>query len=217
MAGRQSVRTGVDLYWLPLGAGDNTHCVRTNGRIYEAAAAWFGRRERCDLYHAALMVHLGEDRFAIEMAPVWSSADPDRGVVCVGPVGLRWLGRSRLFRYEVRCWRGGVIPDLAEAVDSPQRLSRNRAQAEQVLAEASRFPAATWGRDELRAGEMWNSNSLVAWLLARSGHDVQRIGPPSGGRAPGWYAGLTVAQRTAASSSTAGLRRRGAAFVGHGG
>ena len=27
-----------------------------------------------------------------------------------------WLGRSRFFRYEVRRWRGGVIPDVSEAV-----------------------------------------------------------------------------------------------------
>ena len=29
----------VDLYWLPLGAGDNTHCVRTNGRVFERLSA----------------------------------------------------------------------------------------------------------------------------------------------------------------------------------
>jgi hypothetical protein len=29
----------VDLYWLPLGAGDNTQCVRTNGRVFEAITA----------------------------------------------------------------------------------------------------------------------------------------------------------------------------------
>jgi hypothetical protein len=29
--------TGVDLYWLPLGAGG--HSVRLNGRIFEAATA----------------------------------------------------------------------------------------------------------------------------------------------------------------------------------
>ena len=60
----------VDLYWLPLGAGDNTHCVRTNGRIFEAITARYERRGRCDLYHAALEVGLGDDRFVIEMAPV---------------------------------------------------------------------------------------------------------------------------------------------------
>jgi hypothetical protein len=186
----------VDLYWLPLGAGDNTHCVRTNGRVFEALTAWFERRRRCELYHAALEVRLGSDRFVIEMAPVWATTEPDRGVVCEGPVGFRWLGRSRLFRYEVRCWPDGFIPDIDEAVDSPRRLSSNTSQAEQLLAIAPAFPKATWGRDELRAGEMWNSNSLVAWLLARSGHDVQVIHPPEQGRAPGWSAGLIVAARS---------------------
>jgi hypothetical protein len=32
-----------------------------------------------------------------------------------------------------------------------------------------------WGRDELGAGEMWNSNSLISWLIARSGLDVEAI------------------------------------------
>jgi hypothetical protein len=95
----------VDLYWLPLGAGDNTHCVHINGWIFELLSARLEHRERLELYHSALEVRLGADRFVIEMAPVWSTDAPDRGVVCGGPVGLRWLGRSRLFRYEVRCWR----------------------------------------------------------------------------------------------------------------
>lgn len=183
----------IDLYWLPLGAGDNTHCVRTNGRIFEWVAARCQRRERCDLYHAALDVRLGPARFAIEMAPVWSADAPDRGVVAEGPVGLRLLGGSRLFRYEVRRWLDGSIPDAAEAVDSPQRLSTDWSRAEQVLALAPSFPTATWGRDEMQTGDMWNSNSLVAWLLARSGHDMAAIGPPERGRAPGWLAGLVVA------------------------
>lgn len=186
----------VDLYWLPLGAGDNTHCVRTNGRIFEWVAARHRHREQCDLYHAALAVCIRPARFSIEMTPVWSTDAPDRGVVCQGPVGLRWLGRSRLFRYEVRCWRDGVIPDIAEAVDSPRRLSTDSARAAQVLSLAPTFPTATWGRDELGTGDMWNSNSLVAWLLARSGHDMDSIGPPAHGRAPGWTAGLVVAGRS---------------------
>jgi hypothetical protein len=186
---------GVDLYWLPLGAGDNTHCVRTNGRIFETLTAAWQRRERRDLYHAALVVHLDGERYAIEMGPVWGNAEPERGVVCEGPVGMRWLGRSRLFRYEVRCWPGGVIPDLDEAVASPQRLSSGTERAKALLAVAAEFPAATWGRDELGGGEMWNSNSLVSWLLARSDHDVTALEPPAGGRAPGWQAGVVVARR----------------------
>lgn len=51
----------------------------------------------------------------------------------------------------------------------------------------------------MAAGDMWNSNSLVSWLLARSGHDTDAIGPPPNGRAPGWSAGLIVARRQAAT------------------
>ena len=188
----------VDLYWLPLGAGDNTHCVRVNGRIFEWIAARRQHRDRSDVYHAALEVRIGPDRFVIEMAPVWSSDAPDRGVVCEGPVGLRRLGRSRLFRYEVRCWCGGTIPDVAEAVDSPQRVATDPVRAARLVALAPRFPTATWGRDELATGDMWNSNSLVSWLLARSGHETVSVGPPAHGRAPGWTAGLAVAARSGA-------------------
>jgi hypothetical protein len=185
----------VDLYWLPLGAGDNTHLVRVNGRAYEALLSAWQRRPARELYHAALVVHLDGERYAVEMGPVWGNDAPDRDVVASGPVGLRGLGRSRLFRYEVRCWRGGVIPDATEAVGGPQRLSVDPADAKEVLARVAEVPAATWGRDELGAGEMWNSNSLVAWLLARSGLDAGSLHPPNGGRAPGWQAGVVVAGR----------------------
>lgn len=200
---------GVDLYWLPLGAGDAAHCVRTNGRVFEALVAGLERRPRCDLYHSALEVRLDGERFVIEMAPVWGNDDPDRGVVAEGPVGLRWLGRSRFFRYEVRCWRDGLIPDRAEAVGSPRRLSATRAQAEQVLQLVPTVPTVTWGRDELRTGEMWNSNSLVSWLLARAGHDMDAARPPERGRAPGWDAGLVLAARVGPAVS--GRRHRRAA------
>jgi hypothetical protein len=184
---------GIDLYWLPLGAGG--HSVRWNGKLYEALAAWLGRRPSQGLYHSALEVRHGGRRYVIEMAPVWNEASPNRGVVCEGPVGARWLGRFRAFRYEVRCWAGGRIPDALTAVDSPQRLSDDPATVVELLQRAREVPALTWGRDELGAGEMWNSNSLVAWLLAGSGHDMTAITPPARGRAPGWAAGLQLARR----------------------
>lgn len=183
----------IDLLWLPLGAGG--HVVRWNGRVYEWAAARRQRRPALDLYHAGLMLHRDQVTYAIEMGPVWNVPATDRGVVCEGPVGARWLGRSRLFRYEVRCWAGGHIPDIAEAVDSPVRTTEDPARVDAVLELLHRVPPLTWGRDELRTGEMWNSNSVVAWALARSGHDVDGIVPPRGGRAPGWAAGLALADR----------------------
>ena len=44
-----------------------------------------------------------------------------------------------------------------------------------MLELAPYVPTPVWGRDELRAGEMWNSNSLISWLIARSGLDVESI------------------------------------------
>ena len=123
---------------------------------------------------------------------------------------LRSWGRLRLFRYEVRCWRAGTIPDLAAAVDSPRRVSTDAARARRVLELVPAFPVATWGRDEQHTGEMWNSNSLTAWLLARSGHDTDSLPfqPPVGGRAPGWSAGLIVATRAEAGSVDDGRRKQ---------
>jgi hypothetical protein len=183
----------VDLYWLPLGAGGRS--VRGNGRLFEALLARHERRPACDLYHSALEVHVGDARFVIEMAPDWRGDLADRDVACRGAVGARWLGRSRYFRYEVRSWRNGAIPDVAEAVDSPQRLSIDAAQAQKLLDLIPSFPPETWGRDRLGTGDMWNSNSLTSWLLASVGLNADEIRPPTGGRAPGWNAGVAVAQR----------------------
>jgi hypothetical protein len=189
-------RASVELYWLPLGAGDTMHLVRWNGRIFEALVALLHHRKPLDLYHSALAVRLDDDQFVLEMAPAWESTAADRGVTCEGPVGFRWLGRIRLFRYEVRRWRDGVIKDAAAAVGSPRPISTDPIRTQLLLNLVLAFPTATWGRDELATGEMWNSNSLISWLLARSHHDTDAIVTPAHGRAPGWNAGLLVATRT---------------------
>jgi hypothetical protein len=196
-------QTSVDLYWLPLGAGQSSWCVQGSGRLYEAFTAARHHRARRRLFHSALIVRLDGHAHAIEMAPVWAVGGNGRGVVSVGPVGSPSWGRSRLFRYEVRCWRDGVIPDATTAVDSPRRVSTGSSRARDVLRLVESFPTATWGRDEQHAGEMWNSNSLTAWLLALSGHDVEStaLQPPAGGRAPGWSAGLAVAARAGADQA----------------
>jgi hypothetical protein len=192
--GRSGRATGaVDLYWLPLGAGG--HFVRLNGRVYEALAARLERRPACDLYHSALQVEVPEGTFVIEQAPVHDWSGKQRGVVAEGAVGSRRAGRFRIFRYEIRLWPGGHIPDVAEAVDSPRRLTDDEDRGRRVLDLVAQVPTPVWGRDELAAGEMWNSNSVIAWVIARSGIDTESIQPPSGGRAPGWQAGLVVARR----------------------
>jgi hypothetical protein len=186
-------RTGIDLYWLPLGAGG--HSVRFNGRVYEALIARIERRAPLDLYHSALVVKVPAARFVIEVTPIPRGDPAARGAVVEGAVGSRLARRLRIFRYEVRCWRNGVILDVNEAVDSPQCLSADVAVAEKVLRLASRVPTHVWGRDELRTGDMWNSNSVISWLITRSGLPVDTVHPPTGGRAPGWDAGIVAARR----------------------
>lgn len=200
-AGRESA--AVDLYWLPLGAGG--HFVRLNGRVFEAAAARAERRPACDLYHSALEVRVAATRFVIEMAPVRDAGGGQRGVVAEGPVGTRSAGRFRIFRYEIRRWRDGHIPDVGEAVGSPRRLTDERAFAQRVLDLVPQVPTPVWGRDDLETGDMWNSNSVTAWLIARSGMDIESIQPPTAGRAPGWQAGIVVARRQEAETPCVAL------------
>jgi hypothetical protein len=171
-----------------LGVGG--HVVRWNGKLYEAITAFIERRPRFALYHTALEVEVPDGRFVIESAPIRDQRGRNRGVVVEGPVGTRWAGWFRLFRYEIRRWRGGSIPDASEGVSSPVRVANDLARAQLVLDLAPSVPTPVWGRDELGTGDMWNSNSLISWLLVRAGVDTQDLHPPSGGRAPGWDAGI---------------------------
>ena len=190
---------GVELYWIPLGAGASS--VRLNGVVFEAAVALAEHRSRRDLYHSALVVDVPEGRYVVEMTPVPDRFGAARGVVAEGPVGLRVAGRLRVFRYEIRRWLGGTIPDVAEAVDSPVTATADLARAYRMLDLVPDVPTPVWGRDELRAGEMWNSNSVTSWLLARAGLDPGRLALPRNGRAPGWAAGIVVAGQVTTSSS----------------
>lgn len=191
----------ADLYWIPLGAG--TPVVRLSGRLFEALSAGLHRRSRCDLYHAALVVTTSAGRVTVEQAPVPDDDGESRGVVATGVVVTRWVARFRMFRYEVRRWPGGDIPDLCYAVGGPTRLTDDPGTARLILDVLPGVPTPLWGRDQLDAGEMWNSNSVVAWTLTNAGVDVDALSPPPGGRAPGWAAGVAVARRgtTAAGPS----------------
>jgi hypothetical protein len=110
----------------------------------------------------------------------------------------------------VRCWCDGVIPDIGEAVESPQQLTSDPLLAQRVLDLVPAVPALVWGRDESRTGEMWNSNSLISWLIARSGLHGESVNPPAGGRAPGWRAGLVVAHRQQPGPIQSGARSQSA-------
>jgi hypothetical protein len=185
----------VDLYWIPLGAGG--WFVKRNGRLYERLTARRERRRPLDLYHCTLEVVVPEGRFVIEQTPVPRGRGADRGVVAAGPVGVRAAGVLRLFRYEVRRCRDGFVPDIAEAVDSPRRVTTDVAVARRLLELVPAVPTPVWGRDELGTGDMWNSNAVVSWLITMAGLDPTGVRPPAGGRAPGWDAGVVAARRSA--------------------
>jgi hypothetical protein len=77
---------------------------------------------------------------------------------CRRPDRSRWQRR----------WHDGVIADADEAVATAQLLSHDPIAARRLLELVGSLPSPVWGRDELGTGEMWNSNSVIAWLLARS-------------------------------------------------
>jgi len=184
-------RAKVRLWWLPVGAGG--HVVIRTSRWWELWRSLREGRRPQPLFHAALEVLDSGSRYAIEMTPAWGQGSGGRGVVATGPVGLRQLGRFRIFRYEVRCWRNGVIPDLAYAPEPPLVLNLAPSDAVALLARVPQVPSQVWGA-KMPDGDMWNSNSLIAWLLQTSGFDAAALSPPSGGRAPGWRAGIDAAR-----------------------
>jgi hypothetical protein len=189
---------GIDLLWIPLGAGGRF--VRFNGRVWEASQARRQKRQPLALYHSALELYLPRGRFVVENAwPIPDAQGPARGVVVEGPVFSERLARFRSFRYEVRCWASGVIYDAAYAVGGPQRVSNDAGAAQRVLDVLSLMPPRVWGRRVEGSDDMWNSNSTISWALTRSGIAASGIEPPAGGRAPGWGAGILIADRELAS------------------
>jgi hypothetical protein len=180
----------VEILWVPLGAGQ--HVVRLSGHVYETLAAFVQRRPACALFHSALVVTMPDGRYVIEMTPVPDGHGDQRGVVAEGPVGSKWLGKLRVFRYEIHRWRDGVIPDADQAT-ATTTVQLTPADAQRLLDLVPAVPTPVWGRDELSAGEMWNSNSVTSWILSRAAIETVGLAPPDGGRAPGWNAGLVAA------------------------
>ena len=145
-------KSAVVLWWLPVGAGG--HVVRHTSWWWELLDAHRAHRPRQPLFHAALEVSVAGHRHVIEMAPNWGGPPGvDRGVVLTGPVGLRVLGRSQLFRYEVRCWRDGTIPDRAWAVGGPVLVTDDLPAREEQGMVAGRSQAAPASEHRADASE----------------------------------------------------------------
>jgi hypothetical protein len=183
--------TGAELLWIPLGAG--TFVVRWSGVIIDAVMAFFQQRPRSTLLHSALQIYTPEGRYVIEQTPESSGDGASHGVVAGGAVAMRAAGRFRVFRYEIRRWFGGSIPDAVYAVGGAVQLTTDIDTVRRILAAIPGVPTPVWGRDEFETGEMWNSNSVIAWVLSVSGIDATSIHPPDGCHAPGWRAGSAAA------------------------
>jgi hypothetical protein len=100
------------------------------------------------------------------------------------------------------------VPDLDGAARGvvavgPVALSDDTVLGERIVEVLPQIPTPVWGRDEAGLGEMWNSNSVIAWVLTASGIGARTLHAPAGGRAPGWLAGCTVAERSAAVAGPA--------------
>ena len=182
----------VELYWMPVGAG-TSRFQQASLRLWEAFEAARARRPRANLYHSALKLRTDGKTRTLELMPAFVRvpAPPLR----TGPVGLGVAGRTRLFRYQLVGLEADSLPDEEWATDSPQVLSKDEAMARRILQLASQTPAHTWGRRVRGTSEMWTSDSVVSWLLIRSGVDIAAIRIPGGGRAPGWIAGIELAAR----------------------
>ena len=128
--------------------------ARLSGKVFEAVSALVQRRPPCDLCHAALEVALPGRRLVIEMTGASDLHGCERGVVCQGAMFAHWLGRFRLFRYEVRRWPDDTIPDAKWAVESPVLLSTDVEKASRLLELAAAIPRLC---GEHRAGQ-------PAWL-----------------------------------------------------
>jgi hypothetical protein len=83
---------------------------------------------------------------------------------------------------------------------------------QQILDLVQLVPTPVWGRGELHAGEMWNSNSITAWLLARAGVASAASEPPGNGRAPGWDAGELKTSLSARRRNTRSIASCGSSW-----
>ena len=100
------------------------------------------------------------------------------------------------------------------AVNGPVAIDAETEVARRILELVPQFPTRVWGRYAAPdSGDMWNSNSLISWLLVRAGVDVTHTRPPAGGRGPGSvYVGASRSIERDQLAQAGGLipdRRRG--------
>ena len=184
------VESTVELFWLPVGAG--THFQRASLVAYDWCLSHIARRPRAAFVHAALKVKLEGRTFTLELMPV--PAHQNVAPLLTGPVGISIAGRLRLFRYQLVCRETDSLPDEGWAINSPVLLSTDAAFGKRLMALAPLVPANVWvaGRPApRRCGHLIRPSR---WLLHRTGLDAAALQRPPGTQAPGWAAGIQVAE-----------------------
>ena len=179
----------AELHWIPVGAG--TRFQRRSLLLYEWVAARLSHRRALTLVHAGVTGALGGQPFTLELMP--APGGPNLRGEVTGPVGAKWAGRLRLFRYQVCLLEKAELPDQRWAVSPPLLLTDDSATVTKIQEFSRRVPAYTWGRRRRGHPEMWTSDSALSWILAMAGVEDQSIAPPPESRAPGWYAGIAEA------------------------
>ena len=174
----------VELYWIPLGAGG--HCVRFNGRIFEALDAarrapsalrplprGARRPARRPALHdrARRRRRTPTRRAAASSAPAPSAAATSAGCAC--------------FATRFAAGEADRSPTWTTRSAGRCRLTTDPGVARRLLDLVAAVPRPVWGRDELDAGEMWNSNSVIAWLVATAGLPADELEPAAAGQGAG--------------------------------
>ena len=182
----------MELYWLPVGAGKLSPPRKWSLWLWEAADAALHRRPRKQLLHAGLKIRTPDAvTRTIELMPDFLPGSEAPAIT--GPVGVRWAGRWKYFRYRLACEAVERLPDEEFAVE-PATLLGDGEVARRLLGLAAETPAFTWGRRAAGTHEMWTSDSAISWLLLRAGIALDGVAPPAYGRAPGWSAGVELAE-----------------------
>jgi hypothetical protein len=114
--------------------------VRLNGIVYEALSLASIGAARVTSTTRRSTSGLRGGRFVIEMTPVRAGGGTKQDIVALGAVGSRRGSRFPIFRYEIRRWRDGYIPDVAEAVEPTARQERPPTSPSGWLTWRPRFP-----------------------------------------------------------------------------
>lgn len=181
----------VKLIWVPVVGGASVDDI-----LEFIAKFYIDNPDGKTLFHSALEIQLPEggecNRYIIELTE--SVSDKAESAKVGETVQHNIFGP---FGYTIRLYRNGQEEDHERS--KPRILLTNDCGiASNIVAfvKAQEIPDLDYGKKigtRSGAADRWTSNSVVAWLLQRTGLNPGGIFPPDGGIAPGWDAGSSYA------------------------